>query len=98
LINREFKRLGDLAAGTLVVYRHAAKMPANPPSDQVTKPPLDLNEDEQMTLLAFSERAEGLTAGRREELADYLSEVTGQQGAKSVDTLYGYANWILRGR
>jgi uncharacterized RDD family membrane protein YckC len=98
LINREFKRLGDLAAGTLVVYRHEAKMPANPPSDKVTKPPLDLNEDEQLTLLAFSERAEGLTVGRREELADYLSEVTGQQGIKGVDTLYGYANWILRGR
>jgi uncharacterized RDD family membrane protein YckC len=98
LLNREFKRLGDLAAGTLVVYRHEAKMPANPPSDSVAKPPQDLNEDEQMTLLAFSERAEGLTADRREELADYLSEVTGQKGAKGVDTLYGYANWILRGR
>ncbi len=98
LLNREFKRLGDLAAGTLVIYRHEAKMPTNPPSDSVTKPPLDLNEDEQMTLLAFSERAEGLSADRREELAGYLSEVTGQQGAKGVDTLYGYANWILRGR
>ncbi|MCU7813488.1 MAG: RDD family protein, partial [Candidatus Thiodiazotropha sp. (ex Notomyrtea botanica)] len=98
LINREFKRLGDLAAGTLVVYRDESRERAQTPTDMVEKPPLDLSEDEQLTLLAFSERAEHLTQDRKEELADFLSEVTGRQGGEGVDTLYGYANWIIKGR
>ena len=98
LINREFKRLGDLAAGTLVVYRGEDRQRTEIPTDEITKPPLDLSEDEQLTLLAFSERAEGLTGDRREELADFLSEVTGHSGSKGVETLYSYANWILKGR
>ncbi|MCU7796253.1 MAG: RDD family protein [Candidatus Thiodiazotropha sp. (ex Myrtea spinifera)] len=98
LINREFKRLGDLAAGTLVVYRDESRGRTKTPTDVVEKPPLDLSEDEQLTLLAFSERAEHLTQDRKEELADFLSEVTGRQGGEGVETLYGYANWIIKGR
>lgn len=98
MLNREFKRLGDLAAGTLVVYREEKRERAQPPTQVAEKPPLALTEDEQLTLLSFSERAEGLTAGRREELADLLSEVTRQRGNQGVQTLYAYANWILKGR
>jgi len=98
ILNREFKRLGDLAAGTLVVYRDEKRERTHPPSQAVEKPPLALSEDEQLTLLNFSERAEGLTAGRREELADLLSEVTRHRGNDGVQALYAYANWILKGR
>jgi uncharacterized RDD family membrane protein YckC len=96
--NREFKRLGDLAAGTLVVYRDAQRERTQPPVSAVAKPPLELTEDEQTILLDFSERADRLSAGRREELADLLSEITGSHGGKGVETLYAYANWILKGR
>ena len=97
-LNREFKRLGDLAAGTLVVYRDEKHERTRPPTKAVEKPPLTLSEDEQLTLLTFSERAEGLSEGRREELAGLLSEVTQRQGNSGVQTLYAYANWILKGR
>lgn len=98
MTNRQFKRLGDLAGGTLVVYRDAQRERPQPPVAAAVKPPMDLTEDEQLILLAFSERAAGLTAGRREELADLLSDVTGKPGSKGVETLYAYANWILKGR
>jgi uncharacterized RDD family membrane protein YckC len=98
MTNRQFKRLGDLAAGTLVIYRDAQRERTQPPMSAAVKPPMDLSEDEQLMLLAFGERAGGLTAGRREELADLLSDVTGSQGSKGVETLYAYANWILKGR
>ena len=98
ILNREFKRLGDLAAGTLVVYRDEQRERAQPPIQAVEQPPLELSEEERLTLLTFSERAGGLTLGRREELADLVSEITRRQGGDGVQSLYAYANWILKGR
>ena len=96
--NREFKRLGDLAAGTLVVYRDDKRDRVRPPSDRVEKPPLELSEEDQLILMAFSERAEELSAERREELAGLLSGLTRRQGEAGVKALYAYANWIIKGR
>lgn len=98
LCNREFKRLGDLAAATLVVYRDQPGERTQPPVSGVLKPPLELTEDERMLLLAYSERAGKLAPGRRRELADLVSTVTGRHGDEGVETLYAYANWILKGR
>ncbi|MEJ2466087.1 MAG: RDD family protein [Candidatus Thiodiazotropha sp.] len=98
LCNREFKRLGDLAAGTLVVYRDEKRERVRLPTDKVEKPPLELTEEDRLTLLAFSERAEDLSVARREELAGLLSELNRRQGEAGVEALYAYANWILKGR
>jgi uncharacterized RDD family membrane protein YckC len=98
LCNREFKRLGDLAAGTLVVYRDEKRERVRLPTDKVEKPPLELTEEDRLTLLAFSERAEDLSVARREELAGLLSEQSRRQGEAGVEALYAYANWILKGR
>jgi hypothetical protein len=64
----------------------------------VEKPPLELSEVDQLTLLAYSERAEELSAERREELAGLLSTITRRRGEAGVKTLYAYANWIIKGR
>lgn len=98
MCNREFKRLGDLAAGTLVVYQDEKRDRSAPPSDSVEKPPVEMSEEDQLTLLQFSERAESLSTARREELAGLLSELTRREGEAAVETLYAYANWILKGR
>ena len=98
LINRDFKRLGDLAAGTLVVYRDLPAERSPAPVDQVIKPPQELSEQEQTAILAYAERAEGLSAARRIELAELLGGLTGQQGMAAVARLYAYANWIMKGR
>ncbi|MEW8506342.1 MAG: RDD family protein [Candidatus Thiodiazotropha sp.] len=98
LINREFKRLGDLAAGTLVVYRDEQQARQLPPQAVATKPPVELTESEQLTLLTFAERGEKLSPGRRHELAELLTELTGLRAEAAVDRLYAYANWILKGR
>jgi uncharacterized RDD family membrane protein YckC len=98
LVNRHFKRLGDLAAGTLVVYRDQPEKRKLPPQAVSCKPPVELSESEQLTLLGFAERGEGLSLGRRQELAELVSEQTGRRGDAGVDQLYAYANWILKGR
>ena len=98
LSNREFKRLGDLAAGTLVVYRDESRERVVPPVTDTRKPPMELSEDEQLLMLAFAERGETLSVERREELAELLHQQTGLGGGEAVQALYAYANWILKGR
>lgn len=97
LLNREFKRLGDLAAGTLVVYRDRPVERFQPTQEAAYQPPLDLTEMERKTLLAFAERGQSLSESRRIELAELLSDLTGQQGLQAVEWVYGYANWIMQG-
>ncbi len=98
LINKEFRRLGDLAAGTLVTYRdRAGEDPQLPPATALT-PPAGLDVDEQFLLLLFAERSHRLSTARRAELADVLEGLTGRRGEEGVQALWGYARWLVEGR
>ncbi|MES9871819.1 MAG: RDD family protein [Candidatus Sedimenticola sp. 6PFRAG7] len=98
LASRDFQRLGDLAAGTLVVYRDEEEIRGDMPDSPSRPPPPDLNVDEQLYLIKFAERSEQLTPERRWELANLLQDVTGDNNQKGVDTLWSYANWLVKGR
>ncbi|WP_062061266.1 RDD family protein [Cellvibrio sp. OA-2007] len=79
LCNRQFKRLGDLAAGTMVIYEAP---PAREPSFEVRGQlpvPADFSTDEQRALLAFAERSKYLSAERQSELATILLPVIGSK-------------------
>ncbi len=98
LMNRQFKRLGDLAAGTLVVYRDPHGQRRAMPEAQPEPPPQGLSYAGQEALLDFAERDAQLSAERKAELATLLHPVTGCGGAAAVAKLHGYANWLARGR
>lgn len=98
LANRNFQRLGDMVAGTLVVYRERDKVDIIIPDAVPKPPPTHLNVDELRNLIAYAERSHRLSEERRIELADQLSELTGLRGKAAVDELYAYANWLTRGR
>ena len=101
LANRDFKRLGDLAAATVVVYEpekrtgtsnSAEAMPAAP----VVAPPFALSLDEQRALLELAERSGSLTAERLEELAGLPTPlVDGLDGPRAAARLLGIANYIV---
>ena len=95
LINRDFKRLGDLAAGTVVVYQERAARAAALPDVPAAAPPIGLNLEEQRALITFAERAQRLTEVRAEELSDLLAPVTGVQGRAGMQRLYQMANWLV---
>lgn len=79
LCNRQFKRLGDLAAGSMVIYEAP---PAREPSFDVRGQlpvPADFSTDEQRALLAFAERSKYLSAERQSELATILLPVIGSK-------------------
>ncbi len=94
LVNKDFKRLGDLAAGTLVIYREKGVQRDPPPPATPVQPPADLGVDDQETLLDFAERSSHLSRERNEELATILSDLTGARGEVGVARLHGYANWL----
>lgn len=73
LCSSKFKRLGDYAAGTLVVY--AQPKHQRPDIDVIGKAavPADFNTEEQRALLAFAERSRNLSLDRQKELADVLA-------------------------
>ena len=72
LVNRDFKRLGDLAAGTVVGYQRekrrsgAGAIPQAPP----LPPPNRSQLDEQRAVLDLAERAAPCARARFEELAE----------------------------
>lgn len=77
-LDSDGRRLGDIAAGTVVVYRLAS-----PPRDQagaidgVEPPPFPLTEAEQRALLEYRLRSGTLTSERAEELAALARPLTG---------------------
>ena len=94
--NRDFKRLGDLAANTLVVYRDEKSAAASIPEAGPIAPSIPLTLAEQRTLLDFSERSNRLTAERAAELAEIVAPLTtGHSGPAAVQHIVGIANHLV---
>lgn len=97
---QRFQRLGDMAAGTVVVYERGAVEPAGaaPPPMAPARPPVALTRAEARALVSFRERARNWSEARRRELADHLSFLTGETGSKGVAKLMSMAHWLQEGK
>ena len=96
LLSRDFKRLGDIAAGTVVVYREAAAQHAAVPHAPPVPPPLALPLAEQRAILDLATRSGSLTAERAEELAALVPHLTGgRQDAAALQRLIAIANYLI---
>lgn len=98
LTRRDCKRLGDLAAATLVV--HDAKPAGRPPlSDVAPLPPArPLTQASQAALVALAMRAPRLTPERLDELAAMAADVSndaGRSGGDVTQRVLGVGHWIL---
>jgi uncharacterized RDD family membrane protein YckC len=94
----DFKRIGDLAAGTLVV--HAAQVTLHGPLPDVppSAPARTLSPREQAAVIAWAARSTRLTEARLIELASLARPVIAGTGATSKDSslrLLGVAQWLL---
>lgn len=95
LATKRFQRLGDLAAGTVVIYdRLPASLmaPGVAPSRSLALP-VGLTADELKALAMFKDRAALWSAGRRAEIADQASILSGAEGAVGVERLLAMAHW-----
>jgi len=98
LISRDFKRLGDLAAGTVVTYRRGIFRAQQLPAAAPVPAPVPLRLDEQRAIIDFAARSEEWTQERVEELAELLTDLSGAEGEAGAKRLYGLARWLQGSR
>jgi uncharacterized RDD family membrane protein YckC len=99
LIDRRFRRLGDLAAGTVVVHREPREtslIQLRPVA--ALAPPVPLQPEEQRAIVDFARRRGSWTDDRAIELANAASSLTGARGGLGVARLEAMAAWLLGSR
>lgn len=98
LTRADAKRLGDLAAGTIVIHR-PPPAPAPPEADVVPIAPVaPLRPRDQAAVIALAARAPTLTADRLDELAALAAPISGDAGRRGPDVtrrVLGVAYWLL---
>jgi len=96
VMNRDFKRLGDFAANTLVVYREEKLETRAIPEAEPQAPGFALSIAEQRAIIDFAARSTGLTPERAEELAQIpRSLIDGAPRGAAAARLVGIANHLL---
>ncbi|MDI4632941.1 RDD family protein [Pelomonas sp. V22] len=100
LLNRDCKRLGDLAAGTLVVHAKPVLLHDAPPAATPLAPARALNAQEQAAILSWAGRAKRLTPARFEELALLAAPALpatqpDEARRRPAERLLGVAQWLM---
>ena len=98
LLRRDFKRLGDIAAATIVVYEPPAASRIDLGTIAPVVPARTLAPQDQAAVVALAARAPRLTAERLDELAALAASVTGNAGRSGPDVtqrVLGVAQWAL---
>jgi uncharacterized RDD family membrane protein YckC len=98
LLRRDCKRLGDVAAGTIVV--HEPRLASRTLLDRVEPiaPARPLAPRDQAAVIALASRAPTLTVERLDELAALAAAVSGDAGRVGPDVtrrVLGVAQWLL---
>ncbi len=93
LLRPDSRRLGDLAAGTLVVYRDDPPPAGGFGAAEPAPPPVPLSPRQRAAIAAFGWRASGLTPERAEEIAELAAPTTGAATAHAT-RLIGIARWL----
>lgn len=99
LLNKDFKRLGDLAAGTLVVHRRSIKDEKLTYEQDGLAPKIPLTLEEQSAIISFAERSQRMSEARTHELAGYLGPWLNQDKTKkdpldAAKLLKRIAKWL----
>jgi uncharacterized RDD family membrane protein YckC len=98
LWRHDFKRIGDIAAGTLVVHvERAGARTAAPPPAPARAPAVPLPAAAQAAIVAWAGRVPGLTEARADELAEIAVPVVVPRAMRGdrVGALVGVAHWLL---
>lgn len=95
LLNGRFQRLGDLAAGTMVISVKEFEKPAIKESIEPLAPRMSLNREEQTVIIEFLHRSSRLSHSRKTELAEILDDVVSESDGDKVDTLHRIGVWYL---
>jgi uncharacterized RDD family membrane protein YckC len=98
LLRRDCKRLGDIAAATLVVHQPHAAPRITLQKVEPVAPVRALAPRDQAALVALAARAPTLTGERLDELAGLAASVSGDQGHAGgavTHRVLGVAQWLM---
>lgn len=91
----DFKRLGDVVAGTLVVHDRDVALHGNPPAAEPAAPARPLTPAQQTAIVDWALRAPRLTVARAEELAALAAPVLADGPGTPGQRLLALAHWAL---
>lgn len=94
VLTRDFKRLGDIVAGTVVVYKDRPVVPAKLIEAVPVPVPVPLDLAEQRAIIDFAERVPGWSRDRVFELAEVIEPLAGQPAPVGAQRLLGMAQWL----
>jgi uncharacterized RDD family membrane protein YckC len=94
-LDPKFRRVGDLVAQTLVVYRPTPWQPRAFGLTESAPLPFPLLAEEQRALLDLLERIPELSSARLAELGDLAEPLTGETGEKSMARVRAMATGLL---
>lgn len=96
---QHFQRLGDLAAGSVVIYRKKYTTVTNLPPVKPSPPPIPLSIEDQLAITSFTQRHQEISSARQQELAAILQPLINQnkkdQHNNPVIHLHAVGNWLL---
>lgn len=92
---QNFQRLGDLAAGSIVIHRRETPKSINLPKVKSHPPAAQLTLEDQMAIARYTRRHEEISEARQEELANILEPLTGKKQKEGVAYLHGIGAWLL---
>jgi uncharacterized RDD family membrane protein YckC len=98
LIRKDFKRLGDIAAATLVVYQPLPAPKTTLSDIEPLAPAKPLAPQDQAAVIALAARASRMTAERLDELAALAAPVSGNAGEAGPHVtrrVLAVAQWLL---
>ena len=99
-LNKQYKRLGDLSAGTVVVYREDLDLDKainNMDSEHFMLPKeiQSLSFEHQKAVIEFGERAQSLSDARQVELAGIVSSLISASDQEAREILIRSANKLM---
>ena len=99
MMDSQFRRLGDLAAGTLVVHREMAPVAGKAPTGPALAAPVALTPLEQRAVLDYAERRRSWSDERAAELAEVAAPlVDGLRGEAASARISGIAAGLVQRR
>lgn len=99
LVTPRFQRLGDLAAGTVVVYCETEPYDSQALEQVVAVTPVHaMSEDQQIAFINFALNKGRMSQDRQEEIAEILRPRLPVSVVKASDYVRGVGKWLLGAR
>ncbi|MFT2089477.1 RDD family protein [Paraglaciecola sp. 2405UD69-4] len=95
LCSKQFKRIGDHVAGTMVVYQDTPSKVEHFTVDELPQITLSLTLEEQQTIVAYAERSHSFSEERLQELANQLEPMLECRGEEAVIKLKAMAAGLV---